>query len=163
MCRHAGAWVVGVVPAPNSIRPGLASEARDWAAWRVPGGRVLGACLAISGFGLVAYCNHLLARIGRGSIVPSDPTQRLVFVGPCRYSRNPAFVGYLVALVGMLPASGMAAHLADLAAFFFSLRLCVRREERDLLDRFGEEYGAYLRSVPPWLGVRRTLRRPRRR
>jgi protein-S-isoprenylcysteine O-methyltransferase Ste14 len=130
------------------------TEARAWPAWRIPGGRIVGACLATAGLGLVGYCNHLFTRIGRGSIVPIDPTRQLVVVGPYRYSRNPVFVGYLAMLSGMFLASGAAALLAYTVAFFFYLEFFIRREEPDLLARFGDEYHRYMESVPRWVGLR---------
>lgn len=145
-----GAVYFVVIPATLLVL----TEARAWPVWRLPGGRIAGVSLAIAGLGLIGHCNHLFTRIGRGSIVPIDPTRTLVVVGPYRWSRNPVFVGYLAMLSGMFLASGAAALLAYAVAFFFYLELFIRREEPDLLARFGDEYRRYMESVPRWIGFR---------
>lgn len=150
-------WTIGLGAAYFVVIPaGLAilNEAMGWPTWHVPGGRAVGAVLVAAGLALIGYCNHLFTRIGRGSIVPIDPTRKLVVIGPYRYSRNPVFVGYLVILSDLFLVVGAAALLGYVAAFFLYLRFFVRREEPELLRRFGEEYRDYMRSVPRWLGVR---------
>ena len=134
------------------------NEALAWPIWMLPGGHLVGASLVVAGLGLVAYCNHLFSRIGGGSIVPIDPTQKLVVVGPYRYSRNPVFLGYLTMLSGTFLVSGAVALLGYAVAFFFYLEFFIRREEPDLVKRFGEEYRGYMQSVPRWLGLRRGRR-----
>jgi protein-S-isoprenylcysteine O-methyltransferase Ste14 len=142
----------------------LLNEALGWSTWRLPGGRMVGACFIASGLGLVAYCNQLFHRIGRGSIVPIDPTRRLVVVGPFRYSRNPVFLGYLALLFGIFVGSGAPTLLVYVLAFVGYLRFFVGREESDLLERFGDEYRIYVQSVPRWLGLpSHVARRPTRR
>ena len=129
------------------------NDALGWPTWGLPGGQVIGPCLAVAGLALVAYCSHLFSRIGRGSIVPIDPTQKLVVVGPYRYSRNPVYVGYLSMLLGTFLTLGAVALLGYVAAFLLYLELFIRREEPNLLKRFGEEYRTYMESVPRWLGT----------
>src|SRR5262245_32920068 len=99
----------------------LLNEVLGWPTWRFPGGQVLGPSLVAAGLGLVAYCNHLFSRIGRGSIVPIDPAQKLILVGPYRYSRNPVFVGYLSMLFGIFLTFGAPMLLGYVAAFFLYL------------------------------------------
>jgi protein-S-isoprenylcysteine O-methyltransferase Ste14 len=84
-----------------------------------------------------------------------------VVVGPFLYSRNPVFAGYLSMLVGIFVISGAATLLVYVLAFRLYLEIFIRREESDLLQRFGEDYRAYVRSVPRWFGPRaRGARRP---
>jgi protein-S-isoprenylcysteine O-methyltransferase Ste14 len=137
------------------------NEALGWSRWNLPGARVIGPGLIAAGLCLVAYCSYLFHRMGRGSIVPIDPTQELVVVGPFLYSRNPVFAGYLSMLVGIFVISGAATLLVYVLAFRLYLEIFIRREESDLLQRFGEDYRAYVRSVPRWFGPRaRGARRP---
>lgn len=132
---------------------GFLTEKLGWPRWEIPGRLGVGPLSIVAGSGLVLYCNGLFSRIGQGSIVPIDPARRLVVAGPYRYSRNPVYVGYLAVLVGIFLLSGDMLLLLYAVAFFFYLRLFVRREEPDLLERFGDEYRQYLLTVPRWLGL----------
>ena len=134
---------------------------RDWAGadtrWPAAsslgtGGRALGVLLLVAGLSLFAWCVTLFARVGRGTLAPWDPTQRLVAVGPYRYVRNPMI-------------SGVAAILAGEALFFGSRVLAVWlgvfvavnhvyfliAEEPGLARRFGRSYLDYKAAVPRWL------------
>ena len=82
--------VVAVVPA--ALLGSDAGGALRWddaspaAAWLM---RAAGALVFAGGFALFAWCVGLFARVGRGTLAPWDPTQRLVAVGPYRHVRNP--------------------------------------------------------------------------
>jgi succinate dehydrogenase hydrophobic anchor subunit len=80
--------------------------------------------------------------------------QKLITSGPYAFVRNPFYVGTFFADVGM----SIAANPFDLivlliCVLYFFLQvvfygLQIKREERDLLALFGEEYSAYCRRVP---------------
>lgn len=84
---------------------------------------------------------------------------QLIEAGPYRYSRNPQYVGDLVALAGwaLLAASPEAAWACLGASCWFLLAPFA--EEPWLHAQFGEAYDMYCRTVPRFLGVPSGTRR----
>ena len=91
-------------------------------------------------------------RVGRGTLVPTAPTQHLVVSGLYRYVRNPMYVGVVASLAGevlLFRSEGLFIFLASawLAAHLF---VCFY-EEPALARRHPRDYPIYLRQVPRWL------------
>ena len=93
-----------------------------------------------------------LARIGRGTLAPWDPTRQLVAAGPYRHVRNPMISAVLAVLIGEALVFASAS-LGLYAAIFFAINWLyfVLHEEPGLERRFGESYRRYKRAVPRWL------------
>lgn len=111
----------------------------------------LGAATIGCGLTLVVATVVLLARVGRGTLAPWDPTSRLVVRGPYRHVRNPMISGVLAILLGealLLGSPGLLAWaLAFLAVNAVYLPLV---EERGLRRRFGADYDEYRAHVRRW-------------
>ena len=116
------------------------------------GGHVLGGLLFIAGLALFTWCVVLFARVGRGTLAPWDPTQRLVAVGPYRHVRNPMISGVATMLAGEALFHG-SRHLAAWLGVFvlFNHVYFVLVEEAGLARRFGASYQEYKAAVPRWL------------
>jgi len=120
----------------------------------------LGAPLVAGGFALWAWTVRLFASIGRGTLAPWDPTERLVVEGPYAHVRNPMITGVLAVLLGEALILGSTAILYFAAAFaavnhvFF-----LAHEEPSVERRFGTEYRRYKENVPRWV-PRRAAWRP---
>jgi len=116
------------------------------------GGRVLGLLVFGPGLALFAWCVLLFARVGRGTLAPWDPTQRLVAVGPYRHVRNPMITGVAAMLAGEALLHGsrlIAAWLGIFALLNHTYFIVV--EEPGLARRFGASYQEYKAAVPRWL------------
>jgi protein-S-isoprenylcysteine O-methyltransferase Ste14 len=90
--------------------------------------------------------------VGRGTLVPTAPTEHLVVSGFYRHVRNPMYVGVVTALVGeavLFEGPAMAAYVL-LVWLGFHLFVCFH-EEPALTRRYGEEYLRFKRYVPRWL------------
>lgn len=75
----------------------------------------------------------------------------LLTEGICSWIRHPRYVGLLCELSGAaLFVNYLSVYLLLLSTFPI-VRLTVWLEERELVDRFGEEYEAYMRRVPRFL------------
>jgi protein-S-isoprenylcysteine O-methyltransferase Ste14 len=99
--------------------------------------------------------------IGNGTIMPWDPTRKLVVAGVYRYVRNPMILGVLTLLVGeaLLFASYI---IAALALLFFGINTVyfIFSEEPGLVKRFGQEYREYMQNVPRWIPRRKPWQPP---
>lgn len=88
-----------------------------------------------------------------GTPVPGNqPTTSIVRTGPFRFSRNPIYLAFFVLQLGIALWIGsiwMMATLIPAAALVSAV--VVRREERYLEDRFGQQYADYRNSVRRWL------------
>lgn len=90
--------------------------------------------------------------VGRGTLMPTVPTEHLVVSGFYRYVRNPMYVGVMTALVGeaiLFEQRAMIAYPA-IVALLIHLFVCFY-EEPTLTRRYGQEYLRYKRRVPRWL------------
>ncbi len=113
--------------------------------------RLVAAVLLLPGFGLVFWSLWLFFR-ARTSPLPMRPTTALVFSGPYRWTRNPMYLGMLLLYLG-------AALLFDVfwalvltpAVVMLVGRLVIRREERYLDAKFGEDYRLYQTQVRRWI------------
>lgn len=77
--------------------------------------------------------------------------QHLSTGGVFRYSRNPIYVAFFVPLLSIALVS-VVASAAAFVVYIVAMNLTViRNEERDLTEKFGEEYRRYKASVPRWL------------
>jgi len=113
---------------------------------------VLGGIIGIIGtvFGLLSF--RLVIKIGNGTIMPWDPTKKLVVVGLYGFVRNPMILSILVILFGEAVAFASDAIFILAAAFFIANTLYFRfSEEPGLEKRFGKEYLEYKRNVPRWM------------
>ena len=111
--------------------------------------QMVGILLFVSGLLLSLLCIWLFLYIGRGTIMPWDPTRKLVAVGPYQYVRNPMISGVIAMLVGQALFFGSVA-IGILAAVFFLINhvYFIYSEEPGLEKRFGESYREYKRNVP---------------
>jgi protein-S-isoprenylcysteine O-methyltransferase Ste14 len=76
---------------------------------------------------------------------------RLVMGGPFAYSRNPIYVTFFVPLISLAIISPIACTIA-FAFYITSMNLTVLRiEERDLLNKFGNDFTSYASKTRRWL------------
>ena len=112
-------------------------------------GRLAGGLLAVLGFSLAFWSVETQIDRGRGSPLPVMPTQELLTDGPFRYCRNPMTLGAILAYLGIAIAARTVAGMAIVVSLAASLLAYLRRlEERELAERFGDDYLAYRRETP---------------
>lgn len=101
-------------------------------------------------FRLVAIFIHE----GDGTHVPIDPPRRMVLSSAYRYTRNPMYLAYVVAVLGEAILFGSTALLAYAAALWAIAHAYVVWREEPLLERrFGDAYRSYRAQVPRWVGT----------
>lgn len=111
----------------------------------------IGALLIFVALALIGWALLVLVKAGNDPR-PDRPDQVLVQGGPYRFSRNPIYLGFLVALAGFALRSGdLWGWVAVAVGHLLLDRLVVAREEAYLATRFGAAYEAYRRRVRRWL------------
>ena len=121
---------------------------------------MLGVPLVAGGFALWLWTVRLFAHIGRGTLAPWDPTERLVVEGPYAHARNPMITGVVAVLLGEALIFGSVAILVFAAGFVVVNHVFfLAYEEPSMRRRFGDDYRSYKDNVPRWI-PRRTAWRP---
>lgn len=137
ICAAAMAAIACTVPASMPI-PGR---------WAIAGAFVLvGAAVALAG--VMAFRRH------KTTVNPLTPQQSstLVAGGIYRFSRNPMYLGFLLALLGWGVYLGNWASVLLLPVFVaYMNRFQIQPEERALTQLFGPQFVDYARSVRRWL------------
>ena len=90
---------------------------------------------------------------GIGVPFPTDPpsSRKVMVGGPYRYVRNPMYVGYFVAIIGLALFLSRAVLLIYALVLLIALMAFVHWwEEPTMTKRFGQEYEAYCQQVPGW-------------
>ena len=114
----------------------------------VAGGVLFALGAAVAGWSLVIF------RRARTTTVPGRASSKLVTWGPYRFSRNPMYVGLIVAYLG---EAGILKQvwpilLLPLTVAYLN-RIVIPVEEARLTEVFGKEYEQYRMSVRRWYGV----------
>ncbi len=114
---------------------------------------MLGLALATAGFSVLIWCLSLHFR-HYSTRVPMDSSPRFLLLrGPYKFSRNPMYISDFTILLGWALFYGsLAVFLAGLAFAAFLAFVLVPSEERQLMERFDNEYLRYKNSVPRWVG-----------
>jgi protein-S-isoprenylcysteine O-methyltransferase Ste14 len=147
-----GRHLVAIVLLPGTVAvliPALLLSGAELAPWPLA---LLGGVLMGIGVGTIAWTVALFAGLGRGTLAPWDPPERLVIRGPYRYVRNPMISGVLALLLGQAALFGSTAVLIW-AALVFTLNAVYFPliEEPDLRHRFGADYDEYAARTPRWV------------
>jgi protein-S-isoprenylcysteine O-methyltransferase Ste14 len=142
-----------VIPGTILWRTGTDS----WGLWQsIPASRlilpIVGVICVCLGFLLMIATIRLFVTVGKGTLAPWEPPQRLVVRGVYRHVRNPMISGVLFVLLG---ESVLAASLPLFCWFLIfaviNATYIPLLEEPMLVNRFGEEYLTHKRNVPRWV------------
>ena len=105
----------------------------------------------VAGFVVVLWAARIFERTGT-TIKPFETSSALVVRGPYRVSRNPIYLGMVVALAGLAVLIGSVTPFLVVPAFAYLIdRRFIRAEEEQLDRTFGSQYGAYRARVRRWL------------
>ena len=119
----------------------------------LPGSSAIALALVALGGALAAA--GVMAFRRRGTTVnPLTPgaSSSVVGSGVYRVSRNPMYLGFLLALAGWAVYLSNAGAAVLLPAFVaYMTRYQIKPEERALLAKFGSEFAAYMSRVRRWL------------
>jgi len=154
LLRHAGSFAAPVVIClllPYlSVRAG--GQTFDAVLRNTPLQFIAGCAIIGAGLVLFVLCVRMFTLIGNGTIMPWDPTRKLVTGSLYAYLRNPMILSVLIILAGEAVAFA-SVWIALLALLFFAINTAyfIFSEEPGLERRFGEEYREYKRNVPMWL------------
>ena len=128
--------------------------------WAVPtlslvirGRELLALTLALAG-ALIIVLGVASCRRAKTTINPTKPesSSSLVLSGIYKFSRNPMYLGFLLALFGWAVFLSNALSFVFLPAFIYYMnRFQIEPEEKALAGKFGEEYVAYKSRVRRWL------------
>jgi protein-S-isoprenylcysteine O-methyltransferase Ste14 len=110
------------------------------------GTAMLAAGLLLMAWGLVTFVRL------RTSVLPFKPARALAVARPYTFSRNPMYVGLMIAYLGGAAATNWAWPLVFLPLVILVMNgFIISREERYLRSAFGAEYDDYCRRVRRWL------------
>jgi len=95
---------------------------------------------------------RLFDKKGKGTLAPWNPPAKLVIEGPFRYVRNPMLLGVnfiLLAIACVLENENTLLW----CIFFVALNTVyfIKKEEPDLVKRFGNDYVEYCKHVGRWI------------
>ena len=113
--------------------------------------QVVGVVLIVIGLILSIAVMRAFGAVGT-PVTPWRQTTRLVSTGPYRYTRNPDYIGQTLIYAGIaiVGNSWWPIFLLPLVLVIVQ-RGVVRREERYLEEKFGDEYREYMARVRRWL------------
>ncbi len=114
----------------------------------------MGALFIAAGVAVSVSAFRRFKRAGT-TVNPRDPgkASRLVTDSVFRFSRNPMYLGLLLALIGWALLLGSASQWIVPPMFAIGItRVQIIPEEQTLARLFGDEYQAYRRTVRRWLG-----------
>ena len=114
-----------------------------------------GAVFVVLGVGISVAAKSQFQRAGTNVYTFEEPGE-LVAAGLFRISRNPMYLGLILAGIGAALISATLAALILGAVFALVVRYWyIAYEERAMHRKFGDSYLAYCRSVQRWFGKRR--------
>jgi protein-S-isoprenylcysteine O-methyltransferase Ste14 len=115
-------------------------------------GGLLGLFIFVGSLAFFLWCVRLLADVGRGTLAPWDPTQKVVTVGPYAHVRNPMISAGVGMLMGQALFFGSTVTgLAALVFFAVNHVYFIYSEEPGLEKRLGQSYREYKARVPRWI------------
>lgn len=130
-----------------------ASYAAPGLSFTLAGRSVIAAALAALGVTL-AFAGVRAFREKHTTVNPLTPgaSSSIVSGGVYRLSRNPMYLGFLLALTGWAVYLSNAGAALLLPAFVaYMTRFQIEPEERALLAKFGSEFAQYMSRVRRWL------------
>jgi protein-S-isoprenylcysteine O-methyltransferase Ste14 len=119
----------------------------------VPGATAIPLILVVAGAAL-AFAGVVAFRRERTTVNPLTPnaSSAVVSHGVYRFSRNPMYLGFLVALAGWAVYLSNVASALLLPVFVaYMNQYQIKPEERALLAKFGEQYAQYMSRVRRWI------------
>jgi len=120
----------------------------------IPSGhKPIGIVIILAGFSLDLMALMQFTR-QHTSVNPLHPDKadHIVINGLYHYTRNPMYLGLLVALIGWCVYLGNIASFVCLPIFVWLLtRMQILAEERILAEKFGQSYTDYLKQVRRWI------------
>ncbi len=140
--------VTVVIPATILYCTGVAWPPQPWNIILL----VVGSMFIFVGLALMVWTNRLFITVGKGTLAPWNPPQKLVVRGIYRYVRNPMITGVCCILLGeaiffcSLPLLGLFSFGLVLNLIYIPLS-----EEPGLAKRFGDDYLLYKQNVPRWI------------
>ena len=110
-----------------------------------------GSFLFVAGAVVVLWAARLFNRAGT-TIRPFQEPSVLVTSGPYRYSRNPIYLGLVLALIGIGLLFGTLSPFVVVPVFICLIQQRFIQPEEAVLEKtFGSAYGRYKRQVRRWL------------
>ncbi len=107
------------------------------------------------GFILIVWANYSLLVTGKLSLRNREPMQKpenLVLTGPFSFSRNPLYLGALLAMFGLsIMWSSIVTAFFTILVYFIFRNFFIKKEEIILEEEFGDEYRDYMKRVRRWL------------
>ena len=83
---------------------------------------------------------------------PQTHTKRIIKTGIFAYCRNPMYMAFILFQFSMfLIFENVAYFLSSLGLFFWINSFVIPKEEKYLIDTFGDEYDRYLTAVKKWM------------
>lgn len=111
--------------------------------------KIIGALFVLGGLVLLFFTIFLFRSIGKGTLAPWSPTQKLVVAGPYKYCRNPMITGVLFILIGESCILHSTSILIAAGIFvLINTTYFILKEEPDLYKRFGEDYATTKKMFP---------------
>ena len=111
----------------------------------------LGLAPLIAGLALGFNAVGLFRRRQTG-VVPFTPVTTLVTTGPYRFTRNPMYLGLVLALFGIATLLGTLSPWFVIPLFAAWIhRRFILQEEAMLEERFGDEYATFKQRVRRWI------------
>lgn len=112
---------------------------------------IIGVVLTAAGIWLAISATRLFAREGT-NVIPTQPAIKIVTSGPYRFTRNPMYLGMVLALLGVSLIFALEWGVILTPVLWILLdRLIVVREEAYLRGKFGATYEALLTRTRRWL------------
>jgi len=113
---------------------------------------VLGGAFICLGLVLMVATIRLFVTVGKGTLAPWNPTQRLVVQGIYRHVRNPMISGVFFVLLGEALLAASLPLFCWFVVFVVGNAVYIPlAEEPGLVKRFGDDYLTYKRNVPRWI------------
>ncbi|MWC30223.1 DUF1295 domain-containing protein [Paenibacillus sp. MMS18-CY102] len=104
-----------------------------------------------SGLGMAIWGSRAFRRYNTNIHTFKEPG-RLVVEGLFKYTRNPMYLGFLVALAGLFIVLGAVSPFVIVVLFLvITNQWYIKFEEHALADKFGQEYEAYKASTRRWI------------
>jgi protein-S-isoprenylcysteine O-methyltransferase Ste14 len=107
--------------------------------------------LMVAGLGISAWHKRLFHRVGTNIDTFGEPGQ-FVTDGMFRVTRNPMYLGFVLALLGLSVILGSLTPLVFALSFIvITDRWYIALEEKAMAQKLGEQYTAYKKRVRRWI------------